>query len=209
MFDDFASQGLLPIGVYTSTNLLTAELPREVDANQFFFHVEPGTEDAALKIEAAFFANGMETLDINEVMDGLQSSNRAFTNLLLAFMSLGLVVGIAALGVVSARAVVERRHQIGVLRAIGYSRGMVQLSFLLESSFIAVLGIVMGLGLGLLTSVNVVSSIRHEEAAYSLVVPWAQVLGIAVVAYILSLLMTFLPARGAGKISPSEALRYE
>ena len=42
VFDDFASQGLLPIGVYTSTNLLTAELPREVDANQFFFHVEPG-----------------------------------------------------------------------------------------------------------------------------------------------------------------------
>ena len=104
---------------------------------------------------------------------------------------------------------VERRHQIGVLRAIGYSRGMVQLSFLLESSFIAVLGIVMGLGLGLLTSVNVVSSIRHEEAAYSLVVPWTQVLGIAVVAYILSLLMTFLPARSAGNVAPSEALRYE
>lgn len=209
VFDEFASQGLLPIGVYTSTNLLDAQLPREVDANQFFFHVERGTENAALKIEAAFFANGMETLDINEVMDGLQSSNRAFTNLLLAFMSLGLVVGIAALGVVSARAVVERRHQIGVLRAIGYSRGMVQLSFMLESSFIAVLGIVMGLGLGLLTSVNVVSSIRYEEADYSLVVPWVQVLGIAVVAYILSLLMTFLPARGAGNISPSEALRYE
>lgn len=209
VFDDFASQGLLPIGVYTSTNLLTAELPREVDSNQFFFNIEPDTEDAALKIEAAFFANGMETLDINEVMDGLQSSNRAFTNLLLAFMSLGLVVGIAALGVVSARAVVERRHQIGVLRAIGYSRGMVQLSFLLESSFIALLGIIMGLGLGLLTSINVVNSIRYEEAAYSLVVPWAQVLGIAVVAYILSLLMTFLPARGAGKIAPSEALRYE
>lgn len=209
VFDDFASQGLLPIGVYTSTNLLNAELSRDVDPNQFFFHVEPGTEDPDLRIEAAFFANGMETLDINEVTDGLQSSNRAFTNLLLAFMSLGLVVGIAALGVVSARAVVERRQQIGMLRAIGYSRGMVQLSFLLESSFIAVLGIVMGLGLGLLTSINVVSSIRHEEADYSLVVPWAQVLGIAVVAYILSLLMTFLPAKSAGKISPSEALRYE
>ena len=130
VFDDFASQGLLPVAVYTSTRLLDAQLPRDVDPNQFFFNVEPGTEDAAQKIEAEFFANGMETLDIHEVIDGLQGSNRSFTNLLLAFMSLGLVVGIAALGVVSARAVVERRHQIGVLRAIGYSRGMVQLSFL-------------------------------------------------------------------------------
>ena len=105
-----------------------------------------------------------------KVIDGLQGSNRSFTNLLLAFMSLGLVVGIAALGVVSARAVVERRHQIGVLRAIGYSRGMVQLSFLLESSFIALLGIGLGLVLGLLTSINVISSIRYEESDIKLVV---------------------------------------
>ena len=53
--------------------------------------------------------------------------------LLLGFMGLGLIVGVAALGVVSARAVVERRQQIGVLRSIGFRRGMVQLSFLLES----------------------------------------------------------------------------
>ena len=209
VFDDFASQGLLPVAVYTSTRLLDAQLPRDVDPNQFFFNVEPGTEDAAPKIEAEFFTNGMETLDIHEVIDGLQGSNRSFTNLLLAFMSLGLVVGIAALGVVSARAVVERRHQIGVLRAIGYSRGMVQLSFLLEASFIALLGIGLGLVLGLLTSINVISSIRYEESDIRLVVPWAQVLLIVVVAYVLSLLTTFLPARSAGRIAPAEALRYE
>ena len=52
-------------------------------------------------------------------------------------MGLGLVVGVAALGVISARAVVERRQQIGVLRAIGFRRRMVQAAFLLESSFIA------------------------------------------------------------------------
>ena len=52
-------------------------------------------------------------------------------------MGLGLVVGIAALAVVASRAVVERRQQIGMLRAIGYQRGMVALSFLFESGFIA------------------------------------------------------------------------
>ena len=83
------------------------------------------------------------------------------------------------------------------------------MSFLLESSFIALLGIVLGLGLGLLTSVNVVSSISYEEPDYRLIVPWAQVVLIPVVAYILSLLTTFLPARRAGRIEPAEALRYE
>ena len=52
-------------------------------------------------------------------------------------MGLGLIVGVAALGVISARAVVERRQQIGVLRAIGFRRRMVQAAFLLESSFVA------------------------------------------------------------------------
>ena len=53
----------------------------------------------------------------------------------------GSIVGVAALGVISARSVVERRQQIGVLRSIGFRRGMVQLSFLLESSFIALTAI--------------------------------------------------------------------
>jgi ABC-type antimicrobial peptide transport system permease subunit len=44
---------------------------------------------------------------------------------------------------------VERRQQIGVLRAIGFRRGMVQLSFLIESSFISLSSIVIGTALGL------------------------------------------------------------
>ena len=66
----------------------------------------------------------------------------------MGFMGLGLIVGVAALGVITARAVVERRQQIGVLRAIGFRRRMVQISFLLESSFIALTSIVVGTVLG-------------------------------------------------------------
>ena len=53
-----------------------------------------------------------------------------FNRLIQGFMGLGLIVGVAALGVISARAVVERRQQIGVLRAIGFRRRMIQVSFL-------------------------------------------------------------------------------
>ena len=45
------------------------------------------------------------------------------TRLIQGFLGLGLLVGVAALGVISARAVVERRQQIGVMRAIGFRRG--------------------------------------------------------------------------------------
>jgi FtsX-like permease family len=77
-------------------------------------------------------------------------------------MGLGLIVGIAALGVISARAVVERRQQIGILRALGFRRRMIQLSFLIESSFIAVTAIFVGTGLGLIISNNVVNDVASQ-----------------------------------------------
>ena len=104
---------------------------------------------------------------------------------------------------------VERRHAIGVLRAIGFSRGMIQLSFLAETSFIAVLGIGLGLALGLLSSVNLIDELRADEPEVEFVIPWLKVVLISVGAYFFSLLTTFLPARQAAAIAPAEALRYE
>ena len=112
-------------------------------------------------------------------------------------MASGLLVGIAALGVISLRSVVERRQQIGVLRAIGYRRGMVLTSFLMESSFIALLGILLGVGLGSLLSYNLVESIGEDVPGLEFTIPWLQIAVIVAIAYAFSLLTTFLP-RPAG-----------
>ena len=176
-------------------------------ATQFFFNVGDGVEAAAATIEAVLFQNGVETLNVKESIAEAQAAQKALFNLLIGFMSLGLLVGIAALGVISARAVVERRHGIGVLRAIGFSPGMVQLSFLAETSFIAILGI--GLGLGLISSVELIDEMRVDEPEVEFVLPWLKVILISVGAYFFSLLTTILPARQAASIAPAEALRYE
>ena len=123
------------------------------------------------------------------------------------FMSLGLVVGVAALGVISARSVVERRVLIGMLRAIGYQRIMVQASFLIESSFIALLGIVLGMALGLGLSAGIIREISEDIDGLVYRIPWASAALVFVLAYGASLLTTFLPARQASRIYPAEALR--
>ena len=114
-----------------------------------------------------------------------------------------------ALGVIAARSVVERRQQIGILRAIGFQRGMVQLAFLLESSFIALLGIALGVGLGVALSYNLISSVSEDLEGMVYVVPWLNIVVVVVIAYGASLLTTFLPARQAANVYPAEALRYE
>ena len=209
VLDPFASEGPLPSGFFTSTNTLAAELAREVKPSRYFFNLRPGTEDGAGTIESALFQHGIETIDVAETIADFQASQRSFFNLLIGFMTLGLVVGIAALGVISARAVVERRHEIGVLRAIGYSRRMVQMSFLAESSFIALLGIGLGVALGLLMSINIIADIRADEPDIELIIPWATMGVIVAGAYLFSLLTTYLPSRQASRIAPAEALRYE
>ena len=130
-----------------------------------------------------------------------------FFNLMTAFMGLGLIIGIAALGVIAARSVVERRTQIGVLRALGFQRGMVQFSFILESSYIALLGIGLGIVLGIALSYQIIPDI--EVQGIKTVIPWARIILIVGLANAFSLLTTFLPAWQASRIYPAEALRSE
>jgi hypothetical protein len=116
---------------------------------------------------------------IQQTIDDFAAQSNAFQYLFEAFMSLGLIVGIAALGVIAFRTVAERRQQIGMLRAIGYSRRLVAISFFLESSFIAVTGIGMGLILGGALSYNLLtspsSSVNGAEIDFSM--PWVRSAG--------------------------------
>jgi len=161
----------------------------------------------ALKVR--FLEHGMQAEVLEEEIREATSISQMFNNLLQGFMGLGLVVGIAALGVIAARSVVERRQQIGILRAIGFQKGMVQLSFLLESSFIALLGIALGVGLGAALSYNLINTVAEDIEGMKYSVPWLNIVVLVIIAYGASLLTTYLPARQASNVYPAEALRYE
>jgi putative ABC transport system permease protein len=86
---------------------------------------------------------------------------------------------------------------------------MIQFSFLLEASFIAILGILLGMGLGIGLLPQILSSMEEQFAGLKMEFPWLNLGIIIFVAYFASLLTTFLPARQASRIYPAEALRYE
>jgi putative ABC transport system permease protein len=132
-----------------------------------------------------------------------------FQQLLLGFLTVGLVVGVAALGVISTRAVVERRQQIGMLRALGFQREMVSWVFLVESSFVALLGIGLGVGLALIPASQIIADMSSEIPGISFQVPWREIIFVSGLAYGMTLLTTWLPAKQASQVKPAEALRYE
>jgi len=186
------------------------------DAETFFVRLagSPSTRqtvEAANAIESTLLERGAQATSIQDRIDDAAAQSTAFQYLFEGFMGLGLVVGIAALGVIAFRTVVERRQQIGMLRAIGYSRRLIALSFFLESSFIALAGVAMGLILGTALAYNLLTSPAFTDGAtpVDFRVPWPRILLVCGVAYGASALMTLIPARSASRVPVAEALRYE
>jgi putative ABC transport system permease protein len=202
--------GLTP-GIYTGANSLAAVQDAPAPPNLYVFRI-PASQDVhqtALALGKTFLANGLDMHETQKEYNNAQSTNLAVNNLLVAFMGLGLVVGIAALGLIATRSVVERRQQIGMLRAIGFQRGMVRNTFLLESSFVSVLGTLLGVVLGLVLADKVVLEMATNSPEIQFAVPWVQVVIIVVIAYVATLLTTYLPAWQASRVYPAQALRYE
>ncbi len=198
-------------GVYTGQSTLTAAHDAPAVPTTYYFRVTPGRDvhKTALALGSAFLSNGLDVTEVQSVYATQTGVSSGITTLLQGFTALGLIVGIAALGVIATRSVVERRQQIRVLRAIGYKRRMVQASFLLESSFVSIAGTVLGVALGLLLAGQIEASITKTDPSMRAIVPWARIGGIVLLAYLASLLTTYLPARQAARVAPAEALRYE
>ena len=165
-------------------------------------------EDIIRLLETVFIEHSMTATSTFADIAENQSQNNAFNQLFQGFMGLGLLVGVAALGVVSFRAVVERRQSIGMMRALGYKGRMIQVQFLMESAVVAILGSAIGIGLGAWTGWNIFRSISAEADGLTYSIPWLNVTVIVLVAVVFSLVTTFIPAKQASKIKPSEALRY-
>jgi putative ABC transport system permease protein len=197
-------------GLYTSEETFNLVFG-EPDFSRFYVKVGPGVDDSDMAdaIESALVTTGAQAVSIKDQVEGQQATFNSFFYLIQGFMGMGLLVGTAAVGVIAFRSVVERRQQIGMLRAIGYTRGTVALSFILESSFIALLGIATGIGLAMLLAFNFLHSDEFSNLDMGFIIPWWQILLTAAFAFGASFLMTILPSRQAAGITIAEAIRYE
>ncbi len=182
------------------------------DAINYYLRLGPGVNanDAARMVESSLINYGVQADSIRTIVDEAMATQRNMMRLFEGFMALGLIVGIAALGVIAFRSVVERRQQIGMLRAIGYKRSMVAASFLIESTMITLLGVLSGTILGVLLAWNLITSdyfIGGGGAGFT--VPWLEMAIFILIALIASLLMAYIPSRRAARVPIAQALRYE
>lgn len=205
----------MSFGLYTSQETLH-DVFGAPDTETLMVMLTPEQEDnaeaIAMTIEQSLFDRGVQVDATRAQLEELASLSTGFLQLIQGFMGLGLLVGIAALGVISFRAVVERRQQIGMLRAIGFKRNMVAASFLIESMVVATLGVVTGVLLALALSWSLMTSDAFTDGGGGLegfIVPWGEISFFIALSLIAAAILTVIPARNASSVPIADALRYE
>jgi putative ABC transport system permease protein len=179
----------------------------------YYFKLTPLADAHAAEraISAALSDYGFEASVLQDVLLDVNGPRVFISRVIVGLVGLTLLVGIAALAVTGSRAVVERRQQIGMLRALGYRRRHVQAIFLLESLLVGVAGTAVGLALGLVLCRNVfaVDFFSQFQSGLTLVVPWRDLATICAASVLASMIAALLPAWQAGRVAPADALRYE
>ncbi|MDQ3679892.1 MAG: ABC transporter permease [Actinomycetota bacterium] len=176
--------------------------------NALLLSVTPGADAEALadRLNGQFLANGANADSFRKTVSENLAQQTQFFRLMQGYLALGLVVGIAGLGVVMVRAVRERRRQIGVLRSLGFEAADVRKAFIAESAFVALEGVVVGCVLANLTAWRLVGSGAFgEDLGFS--IPWVELGALVLGTFLASLLATVTPAQQASRIRPAVALR--
>ena len=198
-------------GIYTDHQIFSELSDEPVPFTIYRMNVAEGVDPTrvASTLQTVFLDNSMLAVDTEEELSTAVAQNEQFSLLFQGFMGLGLVVGVAALGVLSLRAVNERRMQIAIMRCIGYRARMIRIQFIMESIFITVIGTGLGMGLGALISWSFLDDISGANQGLTFDIPWGSILVVVAITVIAALITTYVPARQASQVYPAEALRYE
>jgi putative ABC transport system permease protein len=158
---------------------------------------------------------GFNAFSLLDASKSLRTFFSVFDLLLGIFGSLALAV--ATLGIVNTlvMAILERRREIGVLKALGAADSDVQQLFFVEAGVMGFLGGIFGVGFGWLLGraitfgTNVYLKRQSLNPIELSSVPWWLVVGGLVFAILVSLAAGLYPASRAAKLNPIDALRYE
>ena len=130
---------------------------------------------------------------------------------LIAFVAISLVVSSIMIGVITYISVLERKKEIGILRAIGASKGNISQVFNAETFIIGLCAGVIGIGLSLLFLIPGNALIHYLAGTddVSAVLPVVPAIVLILLSVVLTLIGGIIPSRKAAKSDPVAALRTE
>ncbi|MDQ6423649.1 FtsX-like permease family protein [Paenibacillus sp. LHD-117] len=197
-------------GIWTNPNVLEelAKSKSEIHSTVFIKLGEQADNESIERIKHLLsLQNIYPVTNIVESEIGYYRQGIFISNMLQTFNIAALGIGMIGLIVVMYRLIRQRSRQIGVLRAIGMRPDTVLLSLMLEGFILGSLGLALGFAVGASVSFVSFNTISELSEADSLSLPFLKLLIYFCAALALSLAFSFVPARKALQVSPTEATR--
>jgi putative ABC transport system permease protein len=144
----------------------------------------------------------VEVVRPTDALEAQEAASSTFDNLFLGLGAVALLVGGIGIANVMVIAVIERRNEIGLRRALGATRAHIRRQFLLEALLLSVLGGVAGVLLG-----SGVTALWANSQGWRVVIPPEAIFGGLAAAVAIGALAGLYPAVRAARLAPTEALR--
>jgi len=206
-------------GIYAANDAIAGWMVSSALATDFaipqpvqgFIKVRDGTPVADVRTQVAAFLADSPEVSVGDRSEFLAQQTGQLDSVLdMIQILLALAILIAVLGIVNtlALSVLERTRELGLLRAVGLRRGqtmrMVTVEAVVISVFGALLGVVVGAGLG-----TAVVRALNSEGITELALPWAQMSTYLGLAALVGVLAAVLPAVRAARVNVLTAIAYE
>ena len=148
---------------------------------------------------------------VGTMMSSVTTIINTISYVLIAFVAISLIVSSIMIGVITYISVLERKKEIGILRAIGASKGNISQVFNAETFIIGLCAGLIGIGLTLLILIpgNMLIHALADNNRVSAILPIAPAIVLILLSVVLTLLGGLIPSRKAAKSDPVTALRTE
>ena len=156
-----------------------------------------------------------KSINYTDIVGALMKSVTKIINtisyVLIAFVAISLVVSSIMIGVITYISVLERRKEIGILRAMGASKRNVADVFNAETMITGFLAGLFGVGISLFLLIPINSLIHKlaESTDVSAAMPWAAAVILVLLSVVLTLIGGLIPSKTASRQDPVTALRTE
>ena len=178
--------------------------------------IQAADVSGAKKLSAQLQKEGFQVQSLEMFVTAANRILTVVTTMFTLIGSIALLVATIGIANTMVMAIYERTREIGILKAMGASRGEVRQMFMMEAGFIGMIGGVTGLllgwllGLGLNPAIEMFGRFRDQQihGKFFLVTPMLAVGEIGFATFI-GLLAGLLPAQRAAGLDPLQALRHE
>ncbi|MCR5740899.1 MAG: ABC transporter ATP-binding protein/permease [Gammaproteobacteria bacterium] len=147
---------------------------------------------------------------VKTLMGSVTTIVNSVTYVLIAFVSISLIVSSIMIAIITYISVIERTKEIGILRAMGASKGDVKNIFNAETFITGLISGILGIVVTIILNIPISLIIEHLSGIKNIaVLPWQGGIALVVISFLLSVISGLIPSSFAAKCDPVVALRTE